>query len=82
MGKTDKIIEQMKRSPNAVQFTDLIKVCEQYFGAPRIRGSHHFFTTPWKGKPLVNLQTHKGGKAKGYQVKQVLEAIDKMEDMR
>lgn len=82
MDKTNKILKQMRQSPNSVRFDDVIKVCEGYFGTPRIRGSHHFFVTPWEGKPLVNLQEGKGGKAKGYQVKQVLNAIEKMENMQ
>jgi hypothetical protein len=35
------------------------------------------YRTPWPGDPRVNLQTDKG-KAKAYQVKQVLQAIDKL----
>ncbi|MGP1666823.1 MAG: hypothetical protein ACTS5I_13110 [Rhodanobacter sp.] len=31
----------------------------------------------WKGDPRVNLQKGEGGKAKGYQVTQLLKAIDK-----
>jgi len=80
MGSTDKIITLMKRSPNGVRFNDLLKVCEQYFGKPRITGSHHSFKKPWRGDPIVNIQKLKGGKAKGYQVKQVLAAIEKKEN--
>ena len=36
------------------------------------------FKTPWPGDPRVNIQSDKG-KAKAYQVPQVLKAIDKME---
>jgi hypothetical protein len=35
--------------------------------------------TPWQGDPRINIQNHKG-KAKAYQVKQVLIAIEKLED--
>jgi hypothetical protein len=37
------------------------------------------FKTPWPGDPRVNIQD-KGGKAKAYQVKQVLTAIKKLEE--
>ncbi len=36
------------------------------------------FKTPWPGDPRVNIQKSKGGKAKAYQVRQVLKAIDKL----
>lgn len=53
--------------------------CEHYFGKPRQTGSSHaVFKTPWPGDPRVNIQNDKG-KAKAYQVRQVLKAIDKKE---
>ncbi|MAT05242.1 MAG: hypothetical protein CL424_09395 [Acidimicrobiaceae bacterium] len=36
--------------------------------------------TPWPGDPRVNIQKSKGGKAKPYQVRQVLKAIDKLNE--
>ena len=48
-------------------------------GAPRQRGSsHRVYETPWQGDPRINIQNDKG-KAKAYQVKQVLLAVEKME---
>ncbi|WP_308189415.1 hypothetical protein [Rhodococcus pyridinivorans] len=38
------------------------------------------FRTPWPGDPRVNIQRGKNGEAKPYQVKQVLAAIEKMEE--
>lgn len=62
-----------------MRFTDLRKVCEEYFGKPRQTGSSHaVFKTPWPGDPRVNIQDDKG-KAKVYQVRQVLRAIEKLE---
>ncbi len=61
-------------NPKNVKFDDLLKICIQYFGTPRIKGSHHIFKTPWKGDPRINIQ--KDGKmAKPYQVKLVIEAL-------
>ncbi|WP_255562040.1 hypothetical protein [Zooshikella harenae] len=37
------------------------------------------YKTPWPGDPRVNIQEGKGGKAKPYQVRQVLAAIEKLE---
>ena len=36
---------------------------------------------PWPGEPLVNIQSRKG-MAKPYQVRQVLKAIDKLEEVQ
>ena len=55
---------------------------EAYFGKPRQMGtSHLIFNTPWQGDPRINIQEDKG-KAKAYQVRQVLLAIDKLEGMK
>ena len=79
MAKIDDILAQMKQNPKNVRFSDLCKVCEFFFGRPRkSASSHRVYRTPWQGDPRINIQNHKG-KAKAYQVKQVLLAIDKME---
>lgn len=71
--------KKILKNPKNVKFIDLLNLCKQYFGEPRIKGSHHIFKTPWKGRPFVNIQ--KDGKmAKPYQVKEILKAIEKMED--
>jgi hypothetical protein len=78
MTGTEKILEQMRKAPNNVRFADLQKVCEAYFGKPRQRGSSHaVYKTPWLGDPRVNIQNDKG-KAKAYQVRQVLLAIERL----
>ena len=70
----------MRRNPKGIRFADLCKVCEHYFGTPRQKASsHRVYRTPWQGDPRVNIQNAKG-KAKAYQVKQVLEAIRRLDD--
>ena len=66
-------------NPQNVKFKDLIMFCEKYFGKPRIKGGHFYFTTQWKGEPYICLQTGKKDKkmAKPYQVRQVKAAFDK-----
>ncbi len=77
-----KTLEQMRREPASVRFAELYKLCEAYFGAPRQSGSSHaVFRTPWPGDPRINIQSDKG-KAKVYQVRQVLLALDKLERLR
>ena len=39
--------------------------------------SHAIYKTPWAGNPRVNIQNNKG-KAKAYQVRQVLLAIERL----
>ncbi|MCA9358519.1 toxin HicA [Candidatus Kaiserbacteria bacterium] len=79
MAKTDEILKRMRENPKGIRFTDLCKVCDEYFGKARQSGSsHRVYRTPWKGDPSVNVQNLKG-KAKAYQVKQVIQAIERLE---
>ena len=81
MASVEKIVHAMRSNPKNVAYNDLLKVCEHYFGQPRQSGtSHAVFKMPWAGDPRVNIQNDKG-KAKAYQVRQVLAAIDKKEAM-
>lgn len=82
MADVKKIIKQMREQPNNVRYADAIKVCTELFGKPRtVGGSHSVFKTPWQGDPRINLQ-RSGDKAKQYQVKQVLQAIDRLESLK
>ena len=74
------ILSEMRRNPKGVRFKELCKVCDNYFGTARqIRSSHRVYKTPWQGDPRVNIQNNKG-MAKAYQVKQVLKAIERLEN--
>jgi hypothetical protein len=78
MTGTEKILEQMRKAPTNVRFADLQKVCEAHFGKPRQSGSSHaVYKTPWLGDPRVNIQNDTR-KAKAYQVRQVLLAIERL----
>jgi hypothetical protein len=78
MGSIEKILDQMRSEPANVRFADLRRVCEFFFGKPRQNGSSHaIYKTPWPGNPRVNIQNDKG-KAKSYQVRQVLLAIERI----
>ncbi len=81
MTQISKLVAQFRKNPKNVRFPDLVKVCNHYFGEPRQKGtSHCVYKTPWPGDPRVNIQ-EKQGKAKAYQVRQVLAAIEKLEGM-
>lgn len=82
MTDSEKILKKMQREPANVRYTDLFNLCEERFGKPRQNGtSHAIFKTPWIGDPRINIQSDKG-KAKAYQVRQVLLAIQKLEDSK
>lgn len=75
----EAILRKIKRNPKNVRFNDLRRVCDYYFGRPRKSGgSHTIYKTPWPGDRRINIQNDKG-RAKVYQVRQVLAAIDKLE---
>ena len=79
MSRIEDIIAQMRNNPSGVRFNDLCKVCEYFFGEARQRGtSHRVYRTPWQGDPRVNIQS-KRGRARVYQVRQVLKAIERLE---
>lgn len=78
MTKLDELIEHMRKSPQNVRFADVCTVANAFFGEPRQQGtSHRVWKMPWAGDPRVNMQQDKGGKAKAYQVQQLLSAIDR-----
>lgn len=79
MANIDDIVHRMKLNPNDIRFSDLCLVCDHYFGRARqSKTSHRVYKTPWPGDPRVNIQNNRG-KAKAYQVKQVLLAIERLE---
>ncbi|MFJ2618291.1 toxin HicA [Glutamicibacter sp. NPDC087344] len=77
----DDIVKKMHSNPNGVRYSELVKVCIAYFGEPRTSGSHCVFKMPRQGDPRVNIQ-NKNGMAKPYQVRQVLNAIEKAEERK
>lgn len=83
MGSLSKTLSQMRTAPQNVRYADMTAVCEHFFGKPRQQGtSHAVYKTPWQGDPRVNIQEGDSGKAKPYQVRQVLAAIDRMEGVK
>ena len=79
MASSEESLNSMRQNPNGVSFKDLCKVCDDYFGKPRQSGSsHRIYKTPWQGDPRVNIQNARN-KAKPYQVRQVLLAIERLE---
>ena len=72
-------LDTLRRNPKGIKFSDLCRICDEFFEEPRQRGtSHRIYRTPWPGDPRVNIQDDKG-MAKAYQVRQVIKAIEKLE---
>jgi hypothetical protein len=76
--KIKALVEGMRVNPRNAKFYDLKKICEAFFGKPRTSGSHVIFDTKLQGIPYINIQND-NGKAKAYQVRQVLKAIDRLQ---
>ena len=80
MAIIEKLIKQIRKNPKNVHFSDLCKICDHFFGEARQSGSSHkVYKTPWQGDPRVNIQ-NSNGYAKVYQVKQVLQAIERLKN--
>ena len=72
-------VQELRGNPKSIRFADLARICEQYFGEPRQRGTSHLvYRMPWQGDPRVNIQNDKG-MAKPYQVRQVIKALEKLQ---
>lgn len=79
MPSVERLLAEMRNNPRGVRFADLASVCRHFFGEPRQSGSsHQVYRTPWPGDPRVNIQDDHG-RAKPYQVRQVIAAVEKLE---
>ena len=82
MESTTEILQRLRANTRGVRFAELAAICDRFFGEPRQRGtSHRVYRMPWPGDPRVNIQNDRG-RAKPYQVRQVIRAIERLEDMR
>jgi len=78
-GRIGDLLSETRRNPAGIRFAAACKVAEHFFGEPRSKGSHVIYRMPWPGDPRVNLQDDGSGKAKAYQIRQLLQAIDRFE---
>ena len=73
-------IRSLRSNPRGIRFSELVAVCDLFFGTPRQSGSsHRVYRTPWPGDPRVNIQNDKS-MAKAYQVRQVIKALEMLKD--
>jgi hypothetical protein len=76
-----RLLETARRSPANIRFSDLRGLVERAgFVLRSTRGSHRIYRHATRREiPLINLQEERGGKAKPYQVRQVVRIIDEWE---
>lgn len=80
--KRQKLLEKARRAPNSLRYSDLCRLAE-YFGweFERQAGTSHriYVNRRLSGRPgeLLNFQ-NRDGKAKPYQVRQLVSAIDEL----
>lgn len=70
-------IRKWRRSPQNIRFVELTKMAEQFgFNLKRIVGSHHIYAQSGVVE-ILNFQQDQSGKAKPYQVRQLVSLIEK-----
>jgi hypothetical protein len=79
VAKIEKSLRNLRNNPENAKFAEVLAVCVYFFGAPHHDGgSHIIFRTGLLEDPRIVIQS-RGKSAKGYQVRQLLVLIDKME---
>jgi len=74
--KKSRFYVELKKNPNNIRFEKICKIAEAFgFKMRKGKGSHFIFTSP-DIEELLNFQNIKG-KAKPYQVKQLIKIIEK-----
>jgi hypothetical protein len=74
-----KLLEQARNSPSNLRFTELCQLAECHgFVLARQSSSHRLYKYP-RRIGIMNFQSD-SGKAKAYQVKQLLVAIEELEE--
>jgi hypothetical protein len=78
VNRWQELIESARISPANVRFRDLCGLLARIgYALDRKRGSHLIYRHSWRRDlPPVNLQEGRAGKAKPYQVRQILGLID------
>jgi len=70
------LLKRARNNPAGLRFTELCKLCEcANMHLDRVKGSHHIYKSgnPFK---LISIQKMPDGKAKSYQVRQLLDFIE------
>jgi hypothetical protein len=78
MAQLSKLLEKARNGPKNLRFDDLRKLVEGAGFVERAGSgtSHRIYSHPALPGVLINIQRGRDGKAKAYQVRQVLDTID------
>jgi hypothetical protein len=78
VSRPEKLLERLREPGRDAgwAFDELCSLLQRLGFEMRIRGSHHFFRRP-DSAGVINLQP-RDGQAKPYQVRQALQAIDRL----
>ncbi len=81
MSRREKRDIKIRNNPGDVDFGDIVSwLSDSGFTLDRVEGSHHIFTHR-TGK-VLNFQPDRDGKAKAYQVRQAIKAVDELKEHR
>jgi predicted RNA binding protein YcfA (HicA-like mRNA interferase family) len=79
MSQAEKRLEAIRNNPKNVDFDELCWAATRSgFVLERTSGSHRIFRHPDDPEEMLDLQPGRDGKAKPYQVKDFLEALDRL----
>ena len=77
MSRREKLLVRVRNNARNVRLDDLCTLLTGFgFELAREAGSHRIFRHPGPPARICNIQRQPDGKAKPYQVEQVVEAID------
>lgn len=72
-----KLLDKARRNPQGLRFDELKRLCEcAGMRLARVNGSHFIYRLENPAPVTVSIQENKTGKAKPYQVRQVLQHIE------
>jgi predicted RNA binding protein YcfA (HicA-like mRNA interferase family) len=76
MGKRDKLLDKARRLPHGLRFEEFERLSRQCgWVFDHQTGSHRIWHSP--GRARLSVQVAGNGRAKGYQVRQFLEQLDR-----
>lgn len=75
--KSRRVLENILAGSRNIRFEDICRLAKGLgFELDRIKGSHHIFVHREVPGLRLNLQPDKGGQAKIYQIRQLLDAME------
>lgn len=76
MVNRQRLLDKLLSGSKDITFREFVALLEGFgFRLDRMRGSHHVFVHPLIGE-MLSIQPRKDGKAKPYQLRQVLKLVE------